>query len=341
MSKFFKALEQAERDRALEEGGEPSSSKAAAPPEAQVDTRPMASSSGASSAAPAPEAPAVTTPALPSQKPARRRPAAVPTRTVDGEGTLDRVEEHLVSLLDPTGFEAEQYWALRHWMEQFHKSPGLSVVAVTSPDVEGGKTTTAINLAGALAQAPAARVLLVEVDFRCPSAVRYLGLDGAGSRGLVDAIMNPAVSLADITLRRPPFNLSLVPVGSSAATPYEILGSPRLGELLEEARGRYDYVIVDTPPLVPVPDCRLIGKWVDGFLVVVAAEKTPRKILEEALNLLDPAKILGLVFNEDNRAMAGYHYRSHPDLTALRRLRQLMFSWRGRSERPTTGKVQR
>ena len=76
-----------------------------------------------------------------------------------------------------------------------------------------------------------------------------------------------------------------------------------------------------------------------GFLVVVAAEKTPRKILEEALNLLDPAKILGLVFNEDNRPMAGYHYRSHPDLTALRRLRQLMFSWRGRSERPTAGKV--
>lgn len=342
MSKFFKALEQAERDRALGEAAQPSPPGAPAGPEArQADTRarPAASSLDTRPAAPAPEAPAVATPAPTSPRPARRRPDVMPARTVEREATLDQVEEHLVSLLDPTGFDAEQYWPLRHWMEQFHKSPGLSVVAVTSPNVEDGKTTTAINLAGALAHAPDARVLLVEVDFRRPTAARYLGLDGAGGRGLVDAILNPAVGLTDIALRRPPFNLSLAPAGSSAAAPYEILGSPRLGELLEEARGRYDYVVVDSPPLVPVPDCRLIGKWVDGFLVVVSADNTPRKLLEEALNLLDPAKVLGLVFNQDNRPLAGYYYGSYHQGASMKRLGQLMSRWRGKSERPSNGKA--
>jgi capsular exopolysaccharide synthesis family protein len=212
-------------------------------------------------------------------------------------------------------------------------------VAVTSPNVEDGKTTTAINLAGALAHAPDARVLLVEVDFRRPTATRYLGLDGAGSRGLVDAILDPAVGLTDIVRRRPPFNLSLAPAGDSAVAPYEILGSPRLGELLEEARGSYDYIVVDTPPLVPVPDCRLIGKWVDGFVVVVAADKTPRKLLEEALNLLDPAKVLGLVFNEDHRPLAGYHYGSYRLGVNVKRLGQRIFSRRDGTEGSPNGKA--
>ena len=63
-----------------------------------------------------------------------------------------------------------------------------------------------------------------------------------------------------------------------------------------------------TPPLVSVPDCRVIEKWVDGFLLVVAAHKTPRKLLAEALNVMEPEKIIGLVFNGDERPLSGYPY---------------------------------
>jgi len=78
------------------------------------------------------------------------------------------VDDHLVSLIAPAAFEAEQYRALRHMVEQLHKARDLRIVAVTSPGVGDGKTTTAINLAGALAQVPPNRGLLVDVDLRRP-----------------------------------------------------------------------------------------------------------------------------------------------------------------------------
>ncbi len=92
-----------------------------------------------------------------------------------------------------------------------------------------------------------------------------------------------------------------------STNPYELLQSPRLGELLEEARRSYDYVVIDTPPLVSIPDCRAIARCVDGFLVIVAAHRTPRKLVEEALTVVDPAKVIGIVFNCDDRPLAGYY----------------------------------
>jgi len=234
----------------------------------------------------------------------------------------DGVEEHLVSLLTPAFFASEQYRALRHLVEQFHKSAHLSVLAVSSPAVGDGKTTTAINLAGALAQAPEARVLLVDADLRRQSMSEYLGLVDTDRPGLVDAILNPALPLEHVTQPCSPFNLSVVLGGRRPASEYELLKSPRLGELLREARRQYDYVLLDTPPLIPVPDSRVIGKWVDGFLVVVAAHRTPRKLLEEALNVIEPAKIVGLVFNSDDRPLFGYSYGNYypsPNGNRLRR----------------------
>jgi capsular exopolysaccharide synthesis family protein len=186
------------------------------------------------------------------------------------------------------------------------RTAGARIFAVSSPSVGDGKTTTAINLAGALAQSPDARVLLIEGDLRQPVMAERFGLGHASHPGLVDAIVRPGLRLDDVVRRPPPYNLSLLLAGQPPAAPYEVLESPRLGELLAQARARYDYIVVDTPPMVAVPDCRVIGKWVDGFLVVVAAHRTPRKLLEEALNLMDPAKVIGLVLSNDDRSLSGY-----------------------------------
>jgi receptor protein-tyrosine kinase len=261
MSKFFKALEQAQRDRQAR-------SSAPVP---------------ATSSAPA--------------RPAIHEPAEIP----------QGVGEHLVSLLTPAAFEAEQYRSLRHTVEQMHKTKGLQVIAVTSAAVGDGKTTTAINLAGALAQGAEARVLLVDADLRRPTLGPLLGLGGASRPGLVNAIADPGLGLTPVIQDRPPFNLSVICAGQSPASPYELLQSPRLGALLDEARGRFDYVIVDCPPLVSVQDCRVIGRWVDGFLLVVQAHRTPRRLVEEAFNVVDPAKMIGLVFNGDDHLLSGYY----------------------------------
>jgi capsular exopolysaccharide synthesis family protein len=213
---------------------------------------------------------------------------AVPTEEVDS---------HLVSLVAPAGLEAEQYRALRHLVEQRHKDGDMSVIAVSSPGVGDGKTTTAINLAGALAQASEATVLLVEADLRRPSIGSLLGFEDSSTVGLVDAILDPRLTLADIVQARAPYNLNVVLAGQAPASPYEVLQSPRLGALLDEAREQYHYIVMDTPPLAPVQDCRVVARWVDGIVLVVAADRTPRALLEAALDALEPDKVLGLVFN--------------------------------------------
>ncbi len=285
MSTFFRALERAEQERVLR--------RPPPPPEPAIEPRP---------AVPVPE-PAPTRAAQSVFTPPR--PAAA------GRGAhAHELEDHLVSLLAPASFEAEQYRALRHMVEQLHRSAELSVVAIASPDAADGKTTTAINLAGALAQATDARVLLIDADLRGANLAGYLGLDDQATPGLVDAILDTNLTLEAVTQRRPHLNLSIVPAGRRSSAPYEVLKSPRVGELLVEARKKYDYVIVDTPPLVSVPDGRVIGKWVDGFLIVVAAHRTPRKLLEEALNVTEPAKLVGLVFNGDDRHLSRDTYSS-------------------------------
>src|SRR4029434_4356424 len=125
--------------------------------------------------------------APPRCAPRRRRVPAPPRRTpVAASGEVD---DHLVSLVAPAGLEAEQYRALRHVVEQRRKTDNLSVIAVSSPGVGDGKTTTAINLAGALAQAPAASVLLVEADLRQPAFSRLLGFGDSARLGLVGPIL--------------------------------------------------------------------------------------------------------------------------------------------------------
>ncbi len=212
-----------------------------------------------------------------------------------------------MSLLSPTSFGAEQYRALRHRVEQLHATGNISIVGVTSPEAGDGKTMTAINIAGALAQAPDARVLIIDADLRLSSMSEYLGLEDSKSRGLVGAILDQGSSLQSAVEPCPPFNLSVIRAGRKPTSPYELLKSPRLGQLLEEARQDYDYIVIDMPPLLPLLDCRVIGQWVDGFFVVVGAHKTPRKLVGEALKVLDPATIIGLIFNGDDQAPAHYY----------------------------------
>jgi len=206
-----------------------------------------------------------------------------------------------VSLLAPNSLEAEQYRSLRTLLEVERREKGPLIIAISSPGVGDGKTTTAINLAGVFGEAEESRVLLLDVDLRNPSIARKLGLKDS-SGGLTDALRRRSASLNGLVTRRPPYRLDLVLAGESTPTPYELLKSRAFSDLLNEARQSYDLVIIDAPPIVSLPDCRLLGNMIDGFIIVVAANRTPRKLLEEALNALNPEMVLGLVFNNDQEA---------------------------------------
>jgi succinoglycan biosynthesis transport protein ExoP len=224
-----------------------------------------------------------------------------------------KVDSHLVALTSPGSFAAEQYQGLRLTIERIGRSRTLQVIAVTSPAAGEGKTLTAINLAGALARgSDDARVLLIDADLRRPAIARQLALiDGWG--GLAEAVRDAGTTLSDVTQRLDAHNLSVISAGTRSGAVHQILRSPRLDRLLTEARQRFDFIVLDTPPLLPVFDSALLANSVDGVLMVVAANQTPRKLLGEALNLLDPAKVLGIVFNRDARPMFGYYDAYYKD----------------------------
>ena len=225
------------------------------------------------------------------------------TLVTDSEAATDRedLDPRLISFLKPESFEADQYRMLRYAIERACPSDGSRVIAITSPISGDGKTLTAVNLAGTIARGGQSRVLMVDADLRRPSLAKVLGHSNVHRGwGLVDAILDRRLSLEQIAWPLQPFNLSVVTSRRPQADTYELLASGRFGELLRDARQRYDCVVVDTPPVLPAPDSRLLAEWIDGYVIVVAADKTPRKLLEETFALLGPAKILGLVFNRES-----------------------------------------
>jgi protein-tyrosine kinase len=233
---------------------------------------------------------------------------------------MAKLDTHLVSLTAPASFAAEQYQGLRLTIERLARGREVRVIAISSPAAGDGKTVTAINLAGALARGSDDRVLLIDADLRRPSVARQLGIADA-TMGLADALSNGNTRVVDVVRRLDAYNLDVIPAGTPRSGISQLLRSPRLDAFLQEARRRYAYIVVDTPPLLPVFDSALLAKWVDGVLMVVSANRTPRKLLGEALNMLDESKVLGIVFNRDERPLFGYYnsyYREYfPDVSRV------------------------
>jgi capsular exopolysaccharide synthesis family protein len=231
-----------------------------------------------------------------------------------GSQDAQGLDPRLVSLRTPDSFEADQYRMLRYAVERVCPAEGCRVIAVTSPISGDGKTVTAVNLAGSIAKSSEARVLLLDADLRRPSVGRVLGRNGHDGWGLVDAILDRRLTFEQTAWRLDSFNLSVITSRRPETDTYELIASSRFGELIQEARQRFDYVVLDSPPVLPIADSRLLTECIDGFLIVIAAEKTPRRLLEETLTLLGPAKILGLVFNSEayqHSRYGKYYYSYH------------------------------
>jgi polysaccharide biosynthesis transport protein len=228
------------------------------------------------------------------------------------------IDPRLVTLTAPDTFAAERYQGLRLKLEQLRAEKALRVIAVTSPGAGDGKTLTSINLAGVLARESDAKILLIDADLRRSSVSEQLGID-AGTAGLADLIAGSKTSLADLIRRPAPCGFDVLPAGSSSRSVQKLFRAERFTQIIAEARERYDYVLLDTPPLVPVYDAAVLARQVDGVILVVAAAKTPRKLLGAALDLLDASKVIGLVFNDDTSPLFGYSNRAYrPYFTSAR-----------------------
>ncbi|HYB95942.1 MAG TPA: CpsD/CapB family tyrosine-protein kinase [Vicinamibacterales bacterium] len=217
-----------------------------------------------------------------------------------------QLDPRFVTLTAPATFAAERYQGLRLKLEQLRQRDGKRVIAITSPGAGDGKTLTSINLAGVMARESDARVLLIDADLRRASTSLNLGYT-SGTPGLADLLDNDTHQLAKLVQRSEHGAFDVLPAGSSSSPVQQLFRSPRLKTILDDARERYDHILLDTPPLLPVFDAALLARVVDGIIMVVAADRTPRRLLAAALDHLEPSSVVGLVFNNDNSPLLGYH----------------------------------
>ena len=182
------------------------------------------------------------------------------------------------------------------------------VLLLTSSHAGEGKTTTAINLAITLAQT-GARVVLLDCDLRRPRIHRIIGRDN--NEGLRQYLSGKADLDAVVKVSEIP-NLSIITAGPLYPNPTELLGSPRMKEGLAWLAGEYDYVVIDSSPVLAVSDARILATMVDGVILVVKGGVTPKEVVQHAKRLIEDVhgRLLGILLNNVNVQSADYRYSS-------------------------------
>ena len=217
----------------------------------------------------------------------------------------------------------EQYRRLAAILHDAQAVSGLKVVMVASAVAGEGKTLTAVNLALTLSGSYRKRVLLIDADLRRPAMHQVFRIDA--SQGLTDGL-EPA-SEARLVVRQVTPTLSVLPAGRPTADPMAALISERMRRLVEEARETFEWVIIDTPPLVLLPDANLLASMVDGAVLVIKAASTSHELSKRAVEAIGRPRIVGVVLNRATESSIGryggygddyyYHYyaNAHPRST--------------------------
>lgn len=215
-------------------------------------------------------------------------------------------DENLIVAHQPRHPIAESYRRLRTNLRFSSVNEPLQIMLVTSAAPSEGKTTTAANLAVAVAQA-GHRVVLVDADLRKPQLHKLFGLNKGP--GLTDALLSEADTAFFVRETTVP-NLRIVTSGSIPPNPAELLGSQPMQHLLQQLRQSADLVIVDAPPLLAVTDAQVLVNHVQGVLLVVNAGSTTRALLSNAAAALMQveARLLGVVLNQMVRTPRSYYY---------------------------------
>jgi capsular exopolysaccharide synthesis family protein len=195
----------------------------------------------------------------------------------------------------PGSPEAEAYRSIRTALFVSTHSSGDKVIQVTSPEPQDGKTTFIANLAAAIAQS-GKRVLLIDADMRCPKQHQLFHL--RPDVGLSD-VLNGDIEMLNAVQSSAVPKLSVMTAGPAPANPAELLNGASMQRLLKEARDEFDFVLVDTPPLLAVSDPCVIAPHTDGLVLVVRMNKNRHDEVRRARETLltHGIKVLGVVAN--------------------------------------------
>jgi receptor protein-tyrosine kinase len=225
-------------------------------------------------------------------------------RSEKKERNREAVSRGLVTLVDPTHASAEAYRALRTNLFYSPADPRSKVIVLTSPGPAEGKSTTCANLGVVLAQAGKS-TLIIDCDLRKP--VIHKAFELRNLYGVVNVLVGER-TLQEVS-HEPLAGLKVVPVGPVPPNPAELLGSPRFGDLIDQVRPMFDYVLIDSPPTGLVSDSAIIAAQADGVLLVLDAGATRKTSVRKAMRDLKTigANVLGTVMNGVDPQKGGYY----------------------------------
>jgi len=214
--------------------------------------------------------------------------------------------ERLVVTHEPRSVVAEAFRTLRTAVLFSTPNAAPKLILITSAAASEGKTVNCLNLAATLAES-GSRVLLVDVDLRHPSCHRAFGLENTS--GLSNFLAGH-VELEEIVHRLDEPRLWFVPAGPTPPNPAELVGSTRMQHMIELARGEFDFIILDSPPVTPVSDALVLARASDGVVLVVKGQDTPKDVVRRARDQLSltGAHLLGTVVNNVGPAWGDFRF---------------------------------
>ncbi|MFZ1009558.1 MAG: polysaccharide biosynthesis tyrosine autokinase [Candidatus Sulfotelmatobacter sp.] len=233
------------------------------------------------------------------------REGASAKRLVIASSSKEAVE--LITQVRPQSQMAESYRALRTSLLLSNLGAPPKVIMVTSALPQEGKTTTSINCAVVLAQ-KGVRVLLIDADLRRPSIHKTLGM---GPRSGLSNVLTGSATLEQAITRSPILpNLSVLPAGTPPPNPAELLASTNMRDVLEQLRGQFDHIVVDTPPTLSVTDAVVLSPRADAIVLVIRSGQTTKQALRRSRDILMQvnAKVSGVLLNAVDLSSPDYYY---------------------------------
>ncbi len=317
MSRIHEALQQAEQDRLAGVGGGAAALAVAAPqtaPELPDD------------ATPAPPTPV----SAPTSSPLVGPPAPLPMAAVSALGPDDELENRVTDeflercpkpewtpdaktmlfFASEGANGSEAFRTLRSHLYEVRKKQPLKRLLVTSALPGEGKTFIAANLAQVIVCQHGRRVLLIDADLRRPHL--HVALGAPSTPGLSE-YLNGKVDEAAIVQQGPLAGLFFIPSGALATSPAELIGGPRMQKLLDAMAEHFDWIIIDSPPCLPVADPNILAAQCDGVLMVVRANETQQDSAKKAKQKFKGKSLIGVVLNRvaETHRYDGYYYGAY------------------------------
>ena len=226
-----------------------------------------------------------------------------------GAPSLPRGQALAVATKNPSSPVAEAYRVLRTNLIFTSADAGGRALVVTSANPGEGKTTTVANLAAALAH-NGAKVLAVDADLRRPTLHQHFGLQK--TPGLSDLLVGKSTASQAIQTTR--INgLQLLACGYQPPNPAELLGSPMMKQVVEALRSHYEWILIDSPPLLAMADTAVLASVVEGVVLVLAADSTPKPLVGRALDQIQSVggRVVGVILNRVNLERNSYYYSQY------------------------------